>query len=42
MTFAVLAMMLNNFYMFIEFRTVKNTWSQKLKFLHCFVTNSFR
>jgi len=28
--------------MFIEFRTVKNTWSAKVTFLHRFVANSFR
>jgi len=27
--------------MFIEFCTVKNTWSAKVKFLHRFVTNTF-
>jgi len=33
---------LNNFRTFIEFHTVKNTWSANVKFLHCFVTNTFR
>jgi len=28
--------------MFIEFHTVKNTWSAKVKCLHRFVTNTFR
>jgi len=32
---------LNNFDMFIEFRTVKNAWSAKVKFLHRFVINTF-
>jgi len=27
---------------FIEFRTVKNTWRANVKFLHRFVTNTFR
>jgi len=28
--------------MFIKFSTVTNTWSVKVKFVHHFVTNSFR
>jgi len=28
--------------MLIEFRTVKNTWSAKVTFLHYFVPNLFR
>jgi len=27
---------------FIEFHTVKNTWSGNVRFLHRFVTNTFR
>jgi len=44
MTFKVLDLnwLLNNFDTFIEFRTVKNTWPAKMKFLHRFVTNSFK
>jgi len=42
MTFKVLALLLNNFDTFIEFRTVKSAWLAKLKFLHRFVTKTFR
>jgi len=34
--------LLNNFDNFIEFRTVKILGSAKVKFLHRFVTNTFR
>jgi len=34
--------LLNNFDMFIEFRTVKKTLSAKVTLLHRFLTNSFR
>jgi len=40
MTFKVLALVVER--TFIEFHTVKNTWSANVKFLHRFVTNTFR
>jgi len=43
MTFKFLALVVEHFFeTFIEFRTVKYTWSAKVKFLHRFVKNSFR
>jgi len=34
MTFKVYLWLMNNFDIFIEFRTVKNSWSAKVLFLH--------
>jgi len=41
MTFKVLAVVVEQFSHVYEFRTAK-TWSAKVTFLLCFVTNSFR
>ena len=43
MTFKVLALVVEQFLArLVNFSTVKNTWSANVKFLHRFVTNTFR
>jgi len=43
MIFNVLALAVEQFFRtFIEFHTVKNTWSANVKFLHHLVTNTSR